>query len=147
MFKKYNCSNFQIVKGAKFSREPNFANYKEKMVFWGNLIYDIHKKLSVSSINNSKKFCQYNICGQNIFSCLSLLNTKIYMFFTVGQKYHKYHCWPLFVNQFYFSDFFLNFSRGLNFANVNFRDMSCKINFEEKVEIQSAPLNHFTQGM
>ena len=117
------------------------------MVFRENLIDDLYKKLSILSLNNSKNFCPYSICGQNICSCLSLLNTKVYMLFRVGQNITKYHCWPLFVNQFYFSDIFLSFLRGLNYANVSLRDMSCKINFGEKVEIQSAPLNHSTQGM
>ena len=40
-----------------------------------------------------------------------------------------------------------NFSRGLNFANVNFREISSEIIFAEKVEIQSTPLNLATQGM
>ena len=41
----------------------------------------------------------------------------------------------------------LDFSRGLSFSNVNFRDMSCERIFAEKVEIQSPPLNHSSQGM
>ena len=40
-----------------------------------------------------------------------------------------------------------NFSRGLNFSNASFRDMSYEIIFVEKVEIQSVLLNHSTQGM
>ena len=52
-----------------------------------------------------------------------------------------------FSTSFIFQIFFLVFARGLNFANVNFGDMLCKINFGGKVEIQSAPSNHSTQGV
>ena len=38
-----------------------------------------------------------------------------------------------------------NFSRRLSFSNENFRDISCEITFAEKFEIQSTPLNHYTQ--
>ena len=122
------------------------------MILWGNLIgtsyiHDVHKIL-ISWITNSKKFCPY-IFFMFYFFIFFHLNTKVYMLFRVRQKdkNHRYHHCPHFVFQFYFRDFFLNFSRRLNFANISFRDMSSEINFAEKVEIQSAPFNHSTQDM
>ena len=44
-------------------------------------------------------------------------------------KNRKYHCFLHFAIHFYFSNIFPNFSRGLIFANDNFRDILRELNF------------------
>ena len=77
-------------------------------------------QFSISSINNSKIFCPYNICGQNIFSCRSLLNTKVYMLFRVGQKYHKISLLTTFCQAILFFRFFSSFFTRIKFFKCQF---------------------------
>ena len=77
-------------------------------------------QFSISPINNSKKFCPYNICGQNICSCLSLLNTKVYMLFRVGQKYHKISLLTTFCQAVLFFRFFSSFFTRIKFCKCQF---------------------------
>ena len=46
-----------------------------------------------------------------------------------NMKNHIYYCCLRFAIHFYLSDIFPNFSRGLNFANGNFRDILCGLYF------------------
>ena len=77
-------------------------------------------QFSISSINNSNKFCPYNICGHNIFSCLSLLNTKVYMLFRVGQKYYKISLLTTFCQAVLFFRFFSSFFTRIKFCKCQF---------------------------
>ena len=77
-------------------------------------------QFSISSINNSKKFCPYNICEQNIFSCLSLLNTKVYMSFRVRQKYRKISLLTTFCQAVLFFRFFSSFFTRIKFYKCQF---------------------------
>ena len=77
-------------------------------------------QFSISSINNSKIFCPYNICGQNIFSCRSVLNTKVYMLFRVGQKYHKISLLTTFCQAVLFFRFFSSFFTRIKFCKCQF---------------------------
>ena len=77
-------------------------------------------QFSISLINNSKKFCPYNICKQNIFSCLSLLNTKVYMSFRVRQKYCKISLLTTFCQAVLFFRFFSSFFTRIKFYKCQF---------------------------
>ena len=111
---------------------PNFAHYISRLVNLQMFFFDY-----IWWIQSIERHGMFSLTAYFIVKdCV--LNQNLYLLccfvlvFTGGKKInaHKYHCYLLCVIRFrFFSNIFLDFSRGLNFADDNARVLSRWLNF------------------